>query len=388
MEVFSLILVVSVCWTRTWKAAIADSIIHIGKGVLRLLVLLDTFPALLCYLPSLGRLFPLPPHPQLAFIACSLAFFCCFVPSCNCFPPGPQASSFSPTALCKGFLVVGYVRALDLEVLMRLMMGGPRARALPRFVPAAPHLQPASRLPRLTLGPGRPHTSPCSSHHCDSHAQPPPPTLFLPSHPPSRFPLPRRNRWFGNVSASPAEGRAGAGGSSRPAPPSPPAPGAPPGATAPGKGSGLPGAPGTGGSSGDAGARRCPHSPPAVPSLSPLSRVIPGKSRARLPSGARFPRLARAARPPAPAGDARGGRGAELGRESRRRGEARRALPPRPLAHLQAPHAGGAGAGGRRRAAPGKVHSGAGSRRGFGEGPGAVPAPAEGQLCCSPRGWL
>ncbi|XP_074679207.1 glutamate receptor ionotropic, delta-2 isoform X2 [Strix aluco] len=30
MEVFSLILVVSVCWTRTWKAAIADSIIHIG----------------------------------------------------------------------------------------------------------------------------------------------------------------------------------------------------------------------------------------------------------------------------------------------------------------------------------------------------------------------
>nr|XP_025956971.1 glutamate receptor ionotropic, delta-2-like [Dromaius novaehollandiae] len=30
MEVFSLILVVSVCWARTWKAAIADSIIHIG----------------------------------------------------------------------------------------------------------------------------------------------------------------------------------------------------------------------------------------------------------------------------------------------------------------------------------------------------------------------
>jgi len=59
MEVFSLILVVSVCWTRTWKTAIADSIIHIGKGVLRLLVQLDTFPALLCNPPSLGRLPPL-----------------------------------------------------------------------------------------------------------------------------------------------------------------------------------------------------------------------------------------------------------------------------------------------------------------------------------------
>lgn len=64
MEVFSLILVVSVCWTRTWKAAIADSIIHIGKGVLRLLVLLDTFPALLCNLPSLGRLPPSPRSPH------------------------------------------------------------------------------------------------------------------------------------------------------------------------------------------------------------------------------------------------------------------------------------------------------------------------------------
>lgn len=62
MEVFSLILVVSVCWTRTWKAAIADSIIHIGKGLLRLLVLLDTFPVLLCNLPSLGRL-PSPGSP-------------------------------------------------------------------------------------------------------------------------------------------------------------------------------------------------------------------------------------------------------------------------------------------------------------------------------------
>lgn len=80
MEVFSLILVVSVCWTRTWKAAIADSIIHIGKGVLRLLVLLDTFPALLCNLPSLGRLSSLPLQPPLSFIACSLAFFLLFCP--------------------------------------------------------------------------------------------------------------------------------------------------------------------------------------------------------------------------------------------------------------------------------------------------------------------
>lgn len=80
MEVFSLILVVSVCWTRTWKAAIADSIIHIGKGVLRLLVLLDTFPALLCNLLSSARLPPLPPAAPLPFIPCSLAFVCLFAP--------------------------------------------------------------------------------------------------------------------------------------------------------------------------------------------------------------------------------------------------------------------------------------------------------------------
>lgn len=80
MEVFSLILVVSVCWTRTWKAAIADSIIHIGKRVLRLLVLLDTFPALLCNLLSSARLPPFPPAAPLPFIPCSLALVCLFVP--------------------------------------------------------------------------------------------------------------------------------------------------------------------------------------------------------------------------------------------------------------------------------------------------------------------
>lgn len=81
MEVFSLILVVSVCWTRTWKAAIADSIIHIGKGVLRLLVLLDTFPALLCNLLSSARLPPPPPPaPFYPLLACFCLFVCLFVP--------------------------------------------------------------------------------------------------------------------------------------------------------------------------------------------------------------------------------------------------------------------------------------------------------------------
>lgn len=117
MEVFSLILVVSVCWTRTWKAAIADSIIHIGKGLLRLLVLLDTFPALLSQ-PSLSWHAP-PADPALFYPL--LAFFVClFVCSLLIIAShwDLRASSFSPTALCKGlFCRWGYVRALDLEVL-------------------------------------------------------------------------------------------------------------------------------------------------------------------------------------------------------------------------------------------------------------------------------
>lgn len=178
MEVFSLILVVSVCWTRTWKAAIADSIIHIGKGVLRLLVLLDTFPALLCNLPSLGRLSSLPPQPPLSFIACSLAFFSVVLsPLIIALQPGSQASSFSPTALCKGFLAAGYVRALDLEVLMRLMMGAPRARALPRFLPTAPQLQPAFRCPGSPSA-GRDLTPPRVPHTAETATQSPHPLHF------------------------------------------------------------------------------------------------------------------------------------------------------------------------------------------------------------------
>jgi len=77
MEVFSLILVVSVCWTRTWKAAIADSIIHIGKGVLRLPVPLDTFSALLCNLLCVGRL----PPPRSPRFLSSLSRWLCVVRS-------------------------------------------------------------------------------------------------------------------------------------------------------------------------------------------------------------------------------------------------------------------------------------------------------------------
>lgn len=194
------------------------------------------------------------------------------------------------------------------------------------------------------------------------------------------------------MSASPA---AGAGGSSRavgyPHPGRHPhprgTPCAPPGAAAPGKGSGLPSAPGAGGSSGDAGARRSPPVPPG----SPLSRAVsarqpslsaahPGKRRAALPSRFRGWRE-RAAPLRRPGLCGQGGRGAETGD-----GE-RRALPPRPLAHLQAPHAGGAGAGGRRRAAPGKGHFGPGSRRGFGRFLGRCRPRLWGS-CRSPRGWL
>lgn len=66
-----------------------------------------------------------------------------------------------------------------------------------------------------------------------------------------------------------------------------------------------------------------------------------------------------------------------------RRGEERRALPPRPLAHLQAPHAGGAGAwkrgGGRAAGAAllrGRGIWGQGPAGALGKVPGAVPAPA------------
>lgn len=199
--------------------------------------------------PSLswkGFLPSLPPQPPLSFIAARLLFCCCcLVPSYNCFPPGPRASSFSPTALCKGFLAAGYVRALDLEVLMRLVMRGPRAWALPRFLPAAPQLQPAFRLLRLALGRGTPRASPCSSYHGDCHAKPPPLALFLPSFTPPIPPSsPAAEQVVWQCERFPCRGRAGRG---RGAPAvrhslraaTLPPPCAPPGAAAPGKGSGL-----------------------------------------------------------------------------------------------------------------------------------------------------
>lgn len=193
------------------------------------------------------------------------------------------------------------------------------------------------------------------------------------------------------MSASPA-----AGGGLRPAgAPCPAAtprpPSAPPGAAAPGKGSGLPSAPGA--ALVDAGARRCPHCPPPVPPRSPLSRAISGAA-ALPPSLSAGASLGSAAeRRSVPAAGESGwppcaGRGC-AGRERSGDGE-RRALPPRPLAHLQAPHAGGAGAGGRA--------AGAALPRGRGIS-GQGPAGALGRVlgrcrprlwgsCRSPRGWL
>lgn len=240
------------------------------------------------------------------------------------------------------------------------MIGAPRARALPRFLPTSPQLQPAFRCPGSPSAGGDP-TPLRVPHTAETATQNPhPPPLFLPSHPPSRLPLPRRNRWFGNVSASPAAGgQGGCGGGglwpsgTRFPAATPPAPGAPPGDAAPGKGSGLPSAPGAGGSSGDAGARRCPRSRRPCP----LAPRYPEPSPARQPSlsagaslGSAEPRCRAALR----SRDWRE-RVAPLRRpgmrgEGEQRGwgdEETRALPPRPLAHLQAPHAGGAGAGGR-----------------------------------------
>lgn len=122
-------------------------------------------------------------------------------------------------------------------------------------------------------------------------------------------------------------------------------------------------------------------SPARQPSLSAgasLRSVEPAAERAR------FPRPARAVAPlrrPGMRGEG----------ERRRWGdEERRALPPRPLAHLQAPHAGGAGAGGRA--------AGAALPRGrciSGQGPAGVLGRFLGRCrprlwgsCRSPRGWL
>lgn len=140
MEVFSLILVVSVCWTRTWKAAIADSIIHIGKGVLRLPVPLDTFSSplhpLFCWQASPS------PQPPLSFI---LLVMCCSLHSRNCFPQGSRASSFPLSAVREAFFPAGYVRALDLEDPRGYCSGGPRLGDSYSLSPA-PH--PATLLPR------------------------------------------------------------------------------------------------------------------------------------------------------------------------------------------------------------------------------------------------
>lgn len=141
MEVFSLILVVSVCWTRTWKAAIADSIIHIGKGVLRLPVPLDTFSALLCNLLCVGRL---PPPRSPRFLSSLSRWLCCSLHSRNCFPQGSRASSFPPSAVREAFFPAGYVCALDLEVPRGYRSGVRGSWTLPR-----------SRRP-LTLSPSCP----------------------------------------------------------------------------------------------------------------------------------------------------------------------------------------------------------------------------------------
>lgn len=330
--------------------------------------------------------FPRSPHSLLS-LARLLFLGCCLVPSYNCFPPGPQASSFSPTALCKGFLAARYVRALDLEVLMRLMVGGaglghfpgssppPLSSSLPSACPGSPSAGGHPAPPRV------PHTTKASA----------PRTFpFFLHTPPSRLPLPRRNRWFGNVSASPAAGGQGGrgGGWLRPSGTrSGPPPCRPrvrlPKSRLPGRAAASPPRRGQGAARvmpvhGAARRPLAPRYPQPSPARQPSLSAGPSLGSAQPAAERRsVPATGESGGPPAPARDARGGRESSGDEE-------RRALPPRPLAHLQAPHAGGTGAGGRRRAAPGKVHFGAGSRRGFGEVPGAVPAPAVGQLPLSP----
>lgn len=231
----------------------------------------------------------------------------------------------------------------------------------------------------------------------------PPPTPFPGLHHPagrgSRLPGPRRP---GRVAASPAAGCCGRGGQLAAAagPPSRP----------------------RRGSSGDARARRCPPSqpgrgrrasspvPPPPPPSPLLSPRYPEPSPARQLSfsvgaslGRAQPRCRAAfcsrdwrerVAPPAPAGDARGVGGKRRGGGGGWRGE-EGASPAaaRPSAGTARRRSGSletrGRSGGRCRAAPGKGHLGAGSRRSFGEGPrrGAGPG-AVGQRPLFPPGWL
>lgn len=294
---------------------------------------------------------------------------------------------FSPTAVCKGFLAAGYVRALDLEVLMRLMMGAPRARALPRFLPAAPQLQPAFRLPRLALGRGH-RTPPRVPHTRVTATRSPHPPHFSFLHTPLPALLSRGGTGGLATWALPLPR---AGGSGRQAPPArPPLPGPvcasrscrsrqgqrpplrPRGSSGWCRSTALP-------------ALSAPRAPslPVIPShlrhgcspSLPVGGRIPGKRcRAALGSRSRRERVAPLRRP--------GMRGE--GAERRWGEEGASPAAARPSAGTARRRSGGGRTGGRRRAAPGKGHFGAGSRRGFGEGPGAVPAPAVGQLPLSP----
>lgn len=165
---------------------------------------------------------------------------------------------------------------------MRLIVwGGSGLWHFPAPLPAAFQLQLAFLQLRFALGRRVPQSSPYFPYHPDRHAKPPsPPSPFLHPSIPSRLSLPRRNRWFGNVSSSLS---AGAGGV-------PAAPGAltPPAERRPGKQSGLPRRRRLlqGVRSGVARVQRCPHPQPEgeaaglpacppVPYSSPLSGALP-----------------------------------------------------------------------------------------------------------------
>jgi hypothetical protein len=105
MEVFSLLLALCVWWSRTWDAANADSIIHIGKKGLVLLV--DTFTI------SVLRRFPFAsPSPPSGWLLEVAPVHCPFsLPNpctCSVFWKDVDAGTLTCTAV--SWCIVGWMR--------------------------------------------------------------------------------------------------------------------------------------------------------------------------------------------------------------------------------------------------------------------------------------